>query len=176
MAKKRVHDAETAIMQELKDMTTAESARATTRNSKTTYEGMLNAIGDTLSDVASSNDEQNEKDEEDDVEDTELGKLSDDDEPGWVMGTISKTVQYCLESFPQNQMRLDKLMQPGWGDAANYIRENDMMYGTVTLKVLAVVKDQIDTTTTTPSLMTLSEHMQTLDIVRGQLQMLAGTS
>ena len=43
---------------------------------------MLNAIGDSLSDLVSSNDEQDGEDEEDDEEDTELGKLSDDDEPG----------------------------------------------------------------------------------------------
>jgi len=59
---------------------------------------MLNAIGDSLSDLASSDDEQDGEDEEDDEEDTELGKLSDDDEPGWVMGTITKTVQHRMES------------------------------------------------------------------------------
>jgi hypothetical protein len=42
-----------------------------------------------------------------DEEDTELGKLSEDNEPGWVMGAISRTVRHCMESisntssFPQ---------------------------------------------------------------------------
>jgi hypothetical protein len=79
---------------------------------------MLNAIGDNLSNLATSDDEQDGDDEEDEEDDTELGKLSDD-EPGWVMGTISKTVQHRIESFRQKQMRLDQWRQSGWGDAAN---------------------------------------------------------
>jgi len=137
---------------------------------------MLNAIGDSLSDLASSDDEQDGEDEEDDEEDTELSKLSDDDEPGWVMGTITKTVQHGMESFRQKQMRLDELTQPGWGDAANYFRERDMRYGTAELMVLAVVKPQIDSTTATPSPITVGEHMQTPEIVRGQSEMPAVTS
>jgi len=128
VARKRVKDAETAIMQ---DMTTAENGGATTGQSETTSEEILNAIGDSLSDLASSDDVPDGEDEEDDEEDTELGMLSDDDEPGWVMGTNTETVQHCMESFPQKQMRLDHLTQPGWGDAAIYFREGDMSYGTV---------------------------------------------
>jgi hypothetical protein len=87
------------------------------------FEEMLHAIGDSVSDLSSSDEEQVGEDEEDDEEDTELGKLSNDDEPGWLVGTISKTVQHCMDSFRQTQMRLDKLTQPGWGDAAKYFRE-----------------------------------------------------
>jgi len=137
---------------------------------------MLNAIGDSLSNLASSDNKQDGEDEEDDEADTELGKLSDDDEPGWVMGTISKTVQHCMESFRQMQMRLDELTQPGWGDAANYFCERDMKYRTAELKVPAVVKQQIDTTAATPSLTTCEEHMQTLEIVSGQSHMPSVTS
>jgi len=79
VARKRVQDAETAIMQ---DMTTAETKCATTGRPETTFEEMLNAIGDSLSTLASSDDEQDGEHKEDDEEDTELGKLSDDDEPG----------------------------------------------------------------------------------------------
>ena len=173
VARKRVQDAETAIMQ---DMTAAENGGATAGKPETTFEEMLNAIGDSLSDLASSDDEQDGEDEEDDEEDTELGKLSDDDEPGWVMGTITKTVQHRMESFRQKQMRLDELTQPGWGDAANYFRERDMRYGTAELKVPAVVKPQIETTAATPSPITVGEHMQTPEIVRGQSEMPAVTS
>jgi len=95
VARNRVQDAETAIMQDLKDMTT------TTRKPETKFAEMLHAIGDSLSNLASSDDEQGGKDNEYDEEDTELGKLSDDDEPGWVMGTISGTVQHRMESFRQ---------------------------------------------------------------------------
>jgi hypothetical protein len=49
---------------------------------------MLNAIGDSMSDLASSQDEDDGDDEDDDGEDTWLDKLSEDDKPGWVMGTI----------------------------------------------------------------------------------------
>jgi len=160
----------------MQDMTTAENGVATTGKPETTFEEMLNAIGDSMSDLASSDDEQNGEDEEDDEEDTELGKLSNDDGPGWVMGTITKTVQHCMQSFWQKQMRLHELTQPGWGDAANYFGERDMKYGTAELMVPAVDKPQIDTTAANPSPITVGEHMQTLQIVRGQSEILAVTS
>jgi hypothetical protein len=173
VARKRVQEAETAILQ---DMMTAETGGATTGKSETTFEEMLNAIRDSLSDLASSDDEQDGEDKEDDEEDTELGKLSDDDEPGWVMGTINKTVQHGMESFRQKQMRLDELTQPGWGDAANYFRERDMTYGTAQLEVPAVVKPQIETTAATLSSITVGQHMQTPEIVRGKSDMAAVAS
>ena len=120
VARKRAQDAETALM---RDMTTAENECATTGKPETTFEEMVNPIGDSLSDLASSDDEQDGEDEEDDEKDTELGKVSDDDEPGRVMGTITKIVQHRIESFRQTQMRLDEFTQPGWGDAANYFRQ-----------------------------------------------------
>ena len=80
---------------------------------------MLNAIQDSLSDLASSKDAEDGEDEEHDEDDTELGKLSEADTPVWVMGTITKTVQHHIQSFRQNQIRLDKLMQPEWCDAAD---------------------------------------------------------
>jgi len=131
---------------------------------------MLNAIRDSLSDLPSSEDEQDGEDEDDDEEDTGHSKLSEDDEPGWVMGTISKTVQHRMESFRQRQMRLAKLTQPGWGDAADYFRERDMKYGMTELKALAVGKPQTDTIAATPSPTTFGELMQALDIVPGQSQ------
>jgi hypothetical protein len=72
---------------------------------------MLHATGASLSGLATSDDEEDGEDKEDD-EDTELGKLSNDVEPGWVMGTMSKTVQQCMESFRLEVMRLDELTQP----------------------------------------------------------------
>jgi len=80
---------------------------------------MLNTIGDSLSNLASSKDEEDGEDIDDDERDTDLGKLCEDDEPGWVIGTNSKTVQHRMEGFRQKQMRLDKLMPPGWEDAAD---------------------------------------------------------
>jgi hypothetical protein len=113
VAKNRVQDAETAIMQELNIMTTAESAGRTSRKPEPTCEEIFNAIGDSLSDLATSDDEQDGEDQEDDEDDTALGKLSVDHEPGWVMGIISKTLQHRMESLRQKQMRLDESKQPG---------------------------------------------------------------
>jgi hypothetical protein len=70
---------------------------------------MLNAIGDSLRDVASSDDEENEEDEVDHEDDTEQGKLNKDDEPGWVMSTMFKMVQQHRERFQPKQMKLDEL-------------------------------------------------------------------
>jgi hypothetical protein len=120
VAKNRVQDAETAIMQELNIMTTAESAGRTSRQPEPTCEEIFNGIGDSLSDLATSDDEQDGEDKEDDEDDTALSKLSVDPEPGWVMVIISKTLQHRMESLRQKQMRLDESKQPGSGDAANH--------------------------------------------------------
>ena len=157
-------------------MRNVEKARSTTTKPETIFEEMLNAIRDSLSDLASSEDEEDVEDEDDDEQDTELGKLSEDDKPGWVMGTISKTVQHYMESFRQKQMRLDELTQLEWGDAANCFCERDMKYGTTELKVPAVVKPQTDTTAATPAPTTFGELMQVLDIVLGPSQMWQVTS
>jgi len=157
-------------------MSTAENAAAPTRKPEKSFNEMLNAIGDSSSNLVCSNDEQDGEDEEHDEEDTELGKLTDNDEPGWVMGTISKTGQHCMERFRRKQMRLDELTQPGWGDAANLFYERDMKDGTAELKFPAVVKPEIDMTAATPSLTTFGELMQTLDIVWRQSQIPAVTS
>jgi len=89
---------------------------------------MLKAIGENRSDRASSEDEEDGEEEDDDEDDTGHGKLRQDDEPGWVMGTISKTVQHSIESCWQKQKRLDQPMQSRWGDPADYICESDMKY------------------------------------------------
>jgi len=73
---------------------------------------MFNAIGDSLSDLASSDNEEDGKRKDDDEEDSAGGKLSEDDEPGRVMGTISQTVQYRMERCGQKQMKLSELTQP----------------------------------------------------------------
>jgi hypothetical protein len=86
-ARKRVEDAEAAVQQEQDDMMHAELAGLTSWKPEQTFEEMLVAFGDSLSDLASSVDGEDGEDEHD--EETEQGKLSEDDEPGWVMGTIT---------------------------------------------------------------------------------------
>ena len=128
-----------------------------------------------MSDNASSNNEEDGEDEQDE-EDAKLGKLSEDDEPGWVMGTISKTAQHHMVRFQRRQMRLQELTQQVRGDAANSFHERDMKDGTAELMVPAVVKPQTDMTPATPLPTTFGEHMQTRDIVQGQSKMPQGTS
>jgi len=126
VASNRVQHAETAIRHEQEDLRHAEKAGSTTSVREASREGMLNAIEDCLSNLTRSYDEVDGEDEENDEEDTELCKLCDDDEPGWVMSTISKMELHSMETFWQKQLSLDELIQPGWGDAADYFRQRDM--------------------------------------------------
>jgi hypothetical protein len=150
VARKQVQDAQTAMMQEQEHMVNVEKGRSTTTKPEITFEEMLNAIGDSLSDLGCSEDVEHGEDEGDDEEDTGHGNLSDDDEPGWVKGTISKMVQHHMESFWQKHLRIDELTQPGWGYAADYFVQSDMKYGRTDLKVPAVGKPQADSTAATP--------------------------
>jgi hypothetical protein len=84
-------------------------------------EEMLIAIGDSLNDLARSNDGEDGEGEVD--EETESGKLSEDDAPGWVMDTITKTVQQSMERFRQKQVKLDEWTQPEQEDVADYFFE-----------------------------------------------------
>jgi len=129
---------------------------------------MLVAIGDSLSDVASSDAGEDGEDEQE--EETEQGKLSEDDEPSWVMGTITKTVQQRMERFRQMLMKFDKFTQPGWEDAADYFCERDQEYGTSKLRVLAVALPQTNDDAPPHPLTTFAELMESLDIVPGILQ------
>jgi len=173
-ARMRVEDAEAVVQQEQDDMPHAEIAGLTSREPEKSFEEMLVAIGDIVSDLANSDD--GEDGEEEDDEETEQGNLSEDDEPGWVMGTITKTVQQRMERFRQKQMKLNKLSQPGWEDAADYFRERDKKYGTTELRVPAVVQPQTNDNTLAPLPATFGELMESLDIVPGITQGPQGTS
>jgi hypothetical protein len=106
-ARKRVEDAEAAVLEEQDDMMLAEIVGLTSTKSEKSFEEMLVAIRESLCDLAGSHD--GEDGEDADNAETEQGKLSEDDEPGWVMGTITETVQQRIERFWQNQMKHDKL-------------------------------------------------------------------
>jgi len=107
VGRKRVQDPEIAIIQEQEHMRKVGKARSTTRKPEKTFEEMLNAIGDILSNLTTAGDEEDGEDEDVDEEDAELVMLCEDDEPGWVMGTISKIVLFRMESFRQKLMKLD---------------------------------------------------------------------
>jgi hypothetical protein len=113
-------------VQEQEHKGNVENGRSATRKPLMIFEELLNAIGDSLSDCACSEVMEDGENEGDEEEDSGYGKLSEDDEPGWVTGPIFKTIQHLKESFQHPQMRLDELSQPGWRDAADYIREKDM--------------------------------------------------
>ena len=99
VARKQVQDTDTAIINEQEDMRNDDKAGLTTREQEKTFDEMLNAIGDGLSNLASSDDEEVGEDEEDDEDHSGLGKLTEDNKLGWVMNTISKHVQHCMEPF-----------------------------------------------------------------------------
>ena len=120
-------------------MRNAERAELTTTKPESTFEEMLNAISDSLSDLASCDSEEDEEDDNKEEKDHAGGKLSEDDEPGRVMGTISKTVQNRIERYRQKQLKIDELTQPDWGDAADYFRESDRKYRMTKWKVPAVI-------------------------------------
>jgi len=145
-------------------MKNAEITGLMNKEPKKPFEVMMVAIADSLSDLASSDDGEDGEIEE---EETEQGKQSEDDEPSWVMGTITKTVQQRMEKFRQKQMKLDELTQPRWEDAADYFREKDKVYGTSELMVAAVVQPQTDDDAAVPSPTTFGELMECLEIVPG---------
>jgi len=168
---KSVEDAETAIKHDQDDMRNAEKAELTTTKPETTCQEMMNSIGDGLSDLATSDNEEDGTDEDDDEDDPAGGKPSEDDKPGRVIGTISKTVQCRMEGIRQEKTKLDELTQAGWGDAADYCFERHKKYGTTELKFPAVVQPQTagDAASSVPT--TFSEPLETLDGVLGQLQL-----
>jgi hypothetical protein len=108
-ARKRVEDAEAAVQQDQDDMMWADIAGLTSREPNKTFEEMLVAIGDSMSDHACSND--GEDGDNEDVAETEQGEQSEGDEPGWVLGTNTKTVPQRMQRFRHKQMKLDKLTQ-----------------------------------------------------------------
>jgi len=132
---------------------------------------MLNAIGDSLSNLASSDNEEDGEHQDDDEEDSAGGKLSEDDEPGWVMGTISQTVQYRMERFRQKQMKHSEVTQPCWGDTADCFRESDKKYGMTEWNVPAVIQPQTADESASTAPTAFGEGMETLDGVPGKLQM-----
>jgi len=106
-ATKRVEDAEAAVQQEQEDMKHAEIVGFTSREHKNTFNGMMVAIGDSVSGLATSDDGEDRDDQDDD--ESAQGTLSEDDEPSWVMRTFTKTLQQRMERFQQKLMNLNEL-------------------------------------------------------------------
>jgi len=164
-ARKRVEDAEAAVQQEQDDTRKAENARLMNREPEMIFQEIMVAIRDSLSILASSDNGEDCEDEDD--EEIEQDQLSENDKPGWVMGTINKPVQQRMESFRQKQMKLDELTQPAREDAAEYFRETDKKYSTTKSRVWAVVEPHTDDYEAAPAPTTIGELKKYLDIVRG---------
>jgi hypothetical protein len=96
--------------QERGDMKNAEKADFTTIMPETAFEELLNAIRDSPSNHACSDHVEDVEAVDDDDEDPKLCKLSEDNEPSWVIGTISNTVQNQMERSWQKRMNLDELV------------------------------------------------------------------
>jgi len=172
-ARKRVEDAEAVVQQEQEDMKHAEITELMTKEPEKTSEEMMVAIGDSLCDLASPD---NGEDGEDEDEETEQGKLSDDEESGWVMSIITRTVEQRMERFRQKQMKLDELTQPGWEDAADHFCESDKKYGSSKLMVPAIVQLETDDDAVAPAPTTFRKHLDCLEIVPRISQLPHGTS
>ena len=173
VARKHVEDSDKAMKQEQEDMKHAEMAGLTTWKPERTFEEMLDVFRDSLSDHLISDDEEDGEDTEHDQEDTELGTLSEDGEPSWVMGTISKMVQQHMECVWQKQMKIDDLtQQPAWGDVPDHFCERDERYGTAKMIVPAVVMPQTVVDAAAFASTTFGAIVETLDIVPRKLQIL----
>jgi len=132
-------------------MNRAETAGLTPREPEMTFEEILVAMGVNLSYLASSDDGEDGDDENDRIEE---GKMSEDDKPSWVMGAINNMVQQCMERLGHRQMKLDKLTQQGWEDAADSFRKRDETYSTSELQILAIDSPQTDDNAPAPPLTT----------------------
>jgi len=152
----------------------AESMGLTNRQPEKTFEQLMVAIREYLSGLAWSDDSENG--EAEDNNETEQGKLSEDDEPGRVMGTFTKMDNQRMVRFRQKQIKLDELTQPGWEDATDNFPEGDKKDGTSQLRVLAFVQLQTDGDVGAPAPTSFGEHMEIRKIVPGISQMPQVTS
>ena len=144
-------------------------AELTTTELEKTFEEIMVAVGDSLRDFAHSDNW--DDGEDDDDEETEHGKLSEDDKPCWVMGTITKMVQQCMDWFQKKEIKLDELTQLVLEDGADYFCERDKKYGTSELRVHAIVQPQTDDIAAALAPTTFGEHMESLVITPGISQM-----
>jgi len=169
-----VDDVVTVIKQEQEDMRKAENAGLISRGPENNILEMMVAIRGNLIDFASSDTE--EDGNEDDNEDTKLGKLGEDNKPGLVMGTISKTVQQRSERFRQIYIEHDQLTRLVWGNTANYFRERDSECGTTYWSIPAAIEPQTDDVVATPAPTAFEEQIEWLDIILRRVRIPQGMS
>jgi len=165
VARKRVENAVKTITREQEAMQNAANVELATKEPEIPSKHMMIAIGEGLSNHAYFKTVEDGHDKDD--EDTELGKLSEDDQPGWVVATMPITAQQRMQTYRQMWIKLDELIQPGWGYTANNFCGRNTMYGIIELMMLAVGNLQTDKVAAVPTLMRVGDLMESLDIVLG---------
>lgn len=103
---------------------TAESARS--------FNQMLEDIGESIDDVATSGeeDEDNEDDDDDEEDEEDIEGESDEEEgSGWVPDIVQKSAQRRIDAFREKCMWIEEMTRSGWEDADKYFRERDEKYG-----------------------------------------------
>lgn len=173
-ARQCIEAAEPAIVLKQEVTETAVNSGLTTRVAEEMFHKMMVAIGDSLCDIADSEDGEDAEHASDEL--TEPGMLSEADEPIWVMGTISLMVQHRMERCRQEEMKLEVFTQPGWGDAADSFRQRDNHYSTVELMVQAVVVSQRHQDVAEPAPSAFGVLVEWVDTVPGGSHMPQGTS
>lgn len=88
VARKWVEDSEIAIRHEQEDKRQAENAELTIRKPKNPFQKILNTLGDSVSNYEGSDNEQDGENKEEPKVDTQLGKMSKDDESGFVKNKL----------------------------------------------------------------------------------------
>jgi hypothetical protein len=83
----------------------------TNNQPKETSVELIVTLRPTLSDHAASNNGEHREDS--DVNQAVQGLVSNDEEPGWVIGTFTKIAHQVLKRFLQMQMKLDKSADQG---------------------------------------------------------------
>jgi len=119
-ARIQVQDAAAVVQQAPEDMNHTQNPGLRTGAPEMTYEEMQLAMSDCLSHHACSDDAE---DEEDDDEHIEQGKLGEGDEPGCMIGKMSKMVEQHMQRVRQKQMKLDNLTHPECEVTVDYFHE-----------------------------------------------------
>jgi hypothetical protein len=171
-ARTQCEDAETSIKQEQVGISNAGSSGLTYWELGQRFEEMLDTIGDSLSDFASSDDEEDGEA----AEDTVQGMQNADDEHSWVMGAISKLLQQRMDAFRQKQMELNELADLGSRDAADYIRQRDNKNARTEWNVPAVLKLHTDSDVAHHFTTAVVKLRECFDIISGTAEMPQGTS
>lgn len=89
------------------------------------------------------------------------------EEPGRVIGTNSKPVQYCMLRFHKKLICPDELTQAEWWGKADYMNETNLKYSTAELVLPVGAKLQTNNIVATPAVTTIGELLEALHTLPG---------